>query len=125
MKTYNFQAEILKHENMDAAYITFPYNVEEEFGSKGQVKVKAIFEGKIEYRGSLAKMGLDCHCLGITKKIRELLGKRPGDFIQVTLYMDNDPRIVEVPEDLKEELQKNMLKETFIKLSYTKQKRAH
>jgi hypothetical protein len=122
MKAYQFQAEILKHEGMDAAYISFPYDVEKEFGKKGQVKVKVLFDEKVEYRGSLAKMGLDCHCLGMTQKVRELIDKRPGDTVNVTLYQDNEPRIVEVPEDLNVQLQLHKLEETFLKLSYTKQK---
>lgn len=40
MKSYSFQAQIQKHDGMDAAYITFPYDVEQEFGTKGQVKVQ-------------------------------------------------------------------------------------
>ncbi|MBP1990999.1 YdeI/OmpD-associated family protein [Paenibacillus eucommiae] len=122
MKVYSFEAEILKHDDMDAAYITFPYDVQKEFGAKGQVKIKAIFDGEVEYRGSLAKMGLDHHCLGITKKVREQLGKRPGDRIQVRLNKDEEARIVEIPADLQEELQAHKLEQAFLKLSYTKQK---
>ena len=122
VKTYRFQAEILKHEDMNAAYITFPYDVAEEFGVKGQVKVKAVFDGNIEYRGSLAKMGLDCHCLGMTKEIRGLLGKNPGDVVTVSLHVDNEPRFVDIPEDIKTGLKSSGLDEAFQKLSYTKQK---
>jgi hypothetical protein len=122
MKVYPFKAEILQHEGINAAYITFPYDVVEEFGMKGQVKVRVLFDEKVEYRGSLVKMGLDYHCLGITKMVREQIGKKPGDTVNVTLYQDNEPRIVEVPEDLMEQLQLHKLEETFLKLSYTKQK---
>lgn len=41
MKTYEFDAVIIKQGDIDAAYIEFPYDVEEEFGTKGQVKVRA------------------------------------------------------------------------------------
>ncbi|MFC5649089.1 YdeI/OmpD-associated family protein [Paenibacillus solisilvae] len=120
MKTYTFQAQILKHPDMDAAYIQFPYNVEEEFGAKGQVKVKAVFDGTAEYRGSLAKMGLDCHCLGVTKKVRGQLGKKPGEWVQVRLSQDTEPRIVEVPEDLLNELRHHKIESVFQQLSFTK-----
>lgn len=122
MKAYTFQVEILKHDGMDAAYITFPYDVEKEFGAKGQVKVKAIFDGHVEYRGSLAKMGLDCHCLGITKQIRKTLAKVPGQFIQVELIRDEEPRIVEVPEDVLQQLRIHKLENAYENLSYSKQK---
>lgn len=39
MKVYEFDAKIIKQDSIDAAYIEFPYDVEKEFGVKGQVKV--------------------------------------------------------------------------------------
>jgi len=47
---------------MDAAYIEFPYDVYKEFGKRGQVEVKASFDG-FEYRGSLVRMGMQSHCI--------------------------------------------------------------
>jgi hypothetical protein len=122
LKTYNFEAEMMKHEDMDAAYITFPYKVEEEFGTKGQVKVKVVFDESVEYRGSLAKMGLECHCLGIPQKTRVILRKGPGELVQVNLHKDEESRVVEIPDDLKIKLQQNQVEEAFSSLSYTRQK---
>ncbi len=122
MSKYRFEAMIYKAEDMDAAYITFPYDVEVEFGVKGQVKVKAVFDNRVEYRGSLAKMGLDRHCLGMTKQIRQLLSKNPGDIVSVELQKDNEPRDVEIPEDVKASLLNDGLDIVFQKLSYTKKK---
>lgn len=99
MKTYKFKAEIKKHPKVNAAFIEFPYSVEEEFGTKGQVKVRVEFDG-YEYRGSLAKMRHHCHCVSIIQEIRKAINKEPGDIIQVVLKKDESPRIVEVPEDL-------------------------
>jgi hypothetical protein len=123
LKVYNFEAEILKHDGMDAAYITFPYQVEKEFGVKGQVKVRAIFDETVEYRGSLAKMGLECHCLGLTQKIRKQLGKQAGDVIRVSLHADLEPREIAVPEDLQLALVQNNVESRFLSLSYTNRKR--
>ena len=122
MKTYQFQAEIIRHKEMDAAYILFPYSVEEEFGTKGQVKVKAVFDEKVEYRGSLANMKLAFHCLGLTKEVRGALGKQPGEFVDVSIQQDNEPRVVEVPSDFAKVLVENELTEAFGKLSYTNQR---
>jgi hypothetical protein len=55
MGIYEFDAEIIKHEAINAAFIEFPFDVEKEFGTKGQVKVHVTFNG-FEYRGSLANM---------------------------------------------------------------------
>ncbi len=122
MKIYEFDAEIKKHDTINAAFIEFPYNVEKEFGVKGQVKVRATFDG-YEYQGSLAKMGHRCHCLGITQKIRNEIGKNPGDIVRVTLTKDNEPRIIEIPDDLKKRFAENgEAKNFFDTLSFTNRK---
>ncbi len=123
MKTYEFDAVIKKQEDIDGAYIEFPYNVEEEFGVKGQVKVKVTFDG-YEYRGSLVKMGHPSHCVGITKKIRSEINKQPGDIVHIVLIKDESIRTVEIPEELKELLEGNKeALEFFNTLSYSNQKK--
>jgi hypothetical protein len=122
MKTYEFDAEIKKQDSIDAAFVEFPYEVEKEFGVKGQVKVLATFDG-CEYRGSLAKMGHNCHMLGMTQKIRAVIGKKPGDIVHVILKKDDEPRIVEIPEDFKKLLDENEQASGFFNtLSYTNKK---
>ncbi|MBW7476177.1 YdeI/OmpD-associated family protein [Paenibacillus oenotherae] len=98
-----FTAVINMHEGMDAAYIEFPFDVEALYGVRGQVKVKATFDG-YEYRGILAKMGLSCHCIGLTKAVRQSIGKQGGDSVHVTIERDAEPRMIEVPELLQAEL---------------------
>jgi hypothetical protein len=95
-----FDAIIIQHHNIDAAFVEFPFDVEKLFGTKGQVKIKALFDQQIEYRGSLAKMGQHCHCLGLTKEIRKTLQKTFGDSVHVLLEQDTEPRVVSVPEDV-------------------------
>ena len=65
MKIYEYDAVIEKYPALNATYIDFPFDVEKEFGTKGQVKVKATFD-KVDYRGSLARMKNPTHWLGIT-----------------------------------------------------------
>ncbi len=98
MKIYQFEAKMLSDDTHDWGYIEFPYDVQQEFGVKGQVKVLATFDG-YEYRGSLVKMGRQCHFIGITQPIRSIIGKNPGDMVLVTIQQDVAPRMVEVPED--------------------------
>lgn len=118
-KIYEFDAEIKKHPKIDAGFIEFPYNVEKEFGKKGQVKVTATFDG-YAYQGSLVKMGHDCHWLGVTKEVRNAIGKHPGDVVHVVLKQDTEPRIVQIPEDFGKVLEENPEANAFFeKLSYT------
>jgi hypothetical protein len=122
MPVYEFDAVIQKHESMDAAYIEFPYDVEKEFGVKGQVRVFAAFDG-YEYRGSLAKMGLPFHCLGVTQSIRKAIGKQPGDVVHVVIQQDIEPRIIKIPDDFQKQLEANVPAQNFFAgLSYSHQK---
>jgi hypothetical protein len=118
-----FTARIEQHQGMDAGYILFPFDVEALYGVKGQVKVKAVFDEKLEYRGSLVKMGFPCHMLGITKEIRQKLGKSLGDSITVEIEKDTETREVVVPGDLSLLLDQHPEgKKFFDSLSYTDRK---
>jgi hypothetical protein len=103
------------------AFVEVPFDVEKEFGSK-RPKVKAMIEG-IPYRGLLTRMGSDCHILGIRKEIREQLGRSFGDALTITVEPDAEPRLVQVPEELKQAFKtEKEAKALFEKLSYTHQK---
>jgi len=123
VKEYKFEAVIKASEiGSGGAYVEFPLDAEKEFGVKGRVPVVCFFEGA-EYRGSLVKMGGECHIIGLKKEIREKLGKDIGDKIRVSLTKDLAERTVEVHPLLSKEFKKNpSLKKAYEKLSYTKQK---
>lgn len=82
-KIYEFDAVIVKVQDMDGAYVEIPFDVKAEFG-KGRVPVSATFDGE-PYNGSLVRMGTPCHILGIRKDIRAKIGKQPGDTVHVVL----------------------------------------
>jgi hypothetical protein len=118
-----FTAKIEKHEGMDACYIVFPHDVSSLFGVKGQVKVKALFDDSVTYRGSLVKMGTPCHILGITKEVRFKLDKNYGDEVSVVLELDTDVREVIIPEDVSRLLEgQPKAMKYFQSLSYTDRK---
>ncbi len=103
------------------AFVEVPFDVEAAFGSK-KPKVKALIEG-IPYRGTLVRMGTECHLLLILKSIRDQAGKSFGDEVEITVEADAEPRVVDVPLDLKKALGKDRdAKAIFDKLSYTHQK---
>ena len=82
-KTYSFESEIKKVEDIDGAYIEIPFDVKAEFG-KGRVPVTATFDGEV-YEGSLVRMKTPCHIIGIRKEIRAKIGKQPGNSVKVTI----------------------------------------
>ena len=118
-----FSAEIQQHQDINAAFVNFPFDTVELFGKKGQVKVKVLLDDKVVYRSSLANMGGDCHRLGLTQAIRKELGKTFGDIVEVKLWEDKEERIVIVPDDVQELLNQNeKAKEFYDKMSYTYKK---
>lgn len=118
-----FKAKMEKsNDGMNTAFITIPFNVEKTYGTKGQVKVKASFDGH-PYRGVIANMGTGCHIIGVRKDIRAAIKKSVGDFVDVTIEKDTEERVVEVPEDLRAALSKSKKAEEFFNtLSFTNRK---
>lgn len=119
----HFTAIIQQHGNMNAAYVEFPFSVQELFGRKGQVKIRAVFDRHTEYRGSLSKMKSDHHLLGLTQEIRKQLGKTFGDEVSVSITEDTEERIVSISEDIAAVLNENLkAKALFEAMSYTHRK---
>lgn len=117
-----FKAQIKKVEGKNASYIEIPFDVEAVY-KKRRVKVKAKFDG-IEYRGSIVKMGMPCFMIGITKEIREKLNKTFGDTINVEIEEDLEERVIEIPKEFEEALNKNdKAKEFFNSLSFSMKKK--
>jgi hypothetical protein len=123
MGKLTFNAEILDAEiGIDAAFVKIPFDVKAELGSM-RPKVKAVFDGKVVYRGLLVRMKTPCHILGLRKDVRAQLGKNIGDVVQVEIEPDIEPRVVEIPDLLQKELDKEPeIGEFFKKLSFTHQK---
>lgn len=122
-KPITFSAEIQQHQDINAAFVNFPFDTVELFGKKGQVKVKVLLDDKVIYRSSLANMGCGCHRLGLTQAIRKDLGKTFGDIVEVKLWEDKEERIVIVPDDVQELINQNeKAKEFYDKMSYTYKK---
>ncbi len=120
-KIRKFEATIEQHGKQDAAFVSIPFDVEKAFGMK-RVKVKANFEG-IEYRGLIVNMGTGSHILGLTKEVRSSIGKSFGEMVQVTVEVDTEERIVDVPLELENFFKSHpQEKEFFDSLSYTNRK---
>ena len=87
-KTYEYDA-VIQPADKGGAYVIFPYDIRKEFG-KGRVKVRATFDGE-PYEGSVVNMGMKnadgtvCYIIGVLKRIREKIGKQPGDSIHITI----------------------------------------
>lgn len=112
---------VIQNAGGGGAFVEVPFDVEKEFGSK-RPKVKAMIEG-VPYRGILTRMGTDAHLLIVLKEIREQIGKTFGDEVTITVEPDTEPRVVELPAELKKAFRtEKEAKAFFEKLSYTHQR---
>lgn len=88
-KIYEFDAPLIAVNDMDAAYIAFPYDLRKECG-RGRMKVRAEFDG-VPYDGSIVNMGVRnekneiVYIIGVPKAIRRRMGSKPGDIIHVRI----------------------------------------
>src|ERR1019366_1335418 len=98
MKKYKFKATI--QPGIGGAGTGFSYDVEREFGTAARVPVKSTLDG-VPYSGSRIKCGAAEHMLGAVKAIREKIGKRPGEIIEVVVWKDEDERTIDVPAEFK------------------------
>lgn len=97
-------------------YVNVPFDVEKVYGTKGQVKVNATFDGE-PYRGIISNMGTGGHCLIVLKAIRAKIGKQVGDRVKITLERDTEPRVIEIPADFQKALYKNKAAKAFFEKS--------
>lgn len=102
---------IIQNAGGGGAFVEVPFDVEKEFGSK-RPKVKAMIEG-VPYRGTLTRMGTECHLLIILKEIREKISKTFGDEVTVTVEPDTEPRVVKIPPELAKAFQKEKAAEAY------------
>ena len=119
-KKHTFIA-IIQNPGGGGAFVEVPFDVERIFGSK-RPTVKAMIEG-VPYRGTLVRMGTECHLLLILKSIREQVGKTFGDEVKVSVELDVEERVVTIPLELKRAFKSDKdAKAAFEKLSYTHQR---
>lgn len=82
-------------------YLAVPFSVEEEYGTRGQVRVKGTIDGT-PFQSTLLASGGGDHHLVVKRDIRRKIGKEAGESVEVCLEMDITKRIVRAPKDLRE-----------------------
>jgi hypothetical protein len=80
------------------AGIKIPPEIVESLGGGKKPAVKVTLNGKT-YRSTVAVMGGD-YMVGVSAENRALTGTKAGDELDVTLELDSEPRVYELPEGL-------------------------
>jgi len=115
-----FKTKLLKSGDSEATWIELPFDVQDVYGAK-RAKVKVWINGA-EYRGSAVRMGSECYMVGVPKVFRDAAGIKAGDPVEVTMERDDDPRIVTLPDDLAQAIDKAGVRVAWDRLSFTRQK---
>jgi|SRR5215472_5507923 len=100
-------------------FICIPFDVKEVFG-KARVPVKLTIND-FTYRTTICVMG-GKYCVPLRKSNREGAGVKAGDVVQVSVVPDTEPRVVEVPADLRKFLHGSKVWDLFEKYSYSHKK---
>jgi Domain of unknown function (DUF1905)/Bacteriocin-protection, YdeI or OmpD-Associated len=121
-ESIEFDAEIVRASSTGAsAFVLFPLDTKEHFGTAGRVPVIATFDGE-PYRGSLMRYGGPKHMLIVLAEIQEKIGKRAGDTVHVTLQRDAAERSIDLDQDVADALAAADRLDEFRALSYSHQK---
>lgn len=118
-----FEAKLERPEGVGTwTFLAIPFNIEEAYGVKSQVRVKGTVNG-VQYKSSLMPNGDGTYFLVVNKSIRDAAGVSSGDSVYVVMERDTDIREVIVPDDLKNVLETDEnTKENFEQLSYSHKK---
>jgi len=104
-----------------ATGIKVPSEIVESFNAGKKPPVKITING-YTYRNTIAVMG-GVYMVGVSAAHRTGAGIEGGDEIEVTIQLDTDPRVVEIPAAFQKALNKNVAaKKYFDSLSNSKKK---
>jgi hypothetical protein len=115
-----FSAPIIEWDS--GAFVEFPFDTLELFGTEGRIPVVVEFDG-VPYQGTMLRYGTEKHIIILVKKIREAIGKQASDVVRVKVELDDQLRKMIVPDDVQKNLEMNPLAlEKYQKLAFTHQK---
>ena len=118
--TQTFTTTIVQDDQVNATGIPVPREVVESFQSGKKPRVKVTLND-FSFRTTVAAYG-DVFMLPLSQERRAAAGVKAGDPVQVTLELDTEPRVVEVPDDLAKALEETGVREAFERSSYTARK---
>jgi hypothetical protein len=116
-----YTTTITKEEDLNATGIPVPAEVVAAFGV-GKRPPVVVHIGGHSYRSTVAAYG-DVFMLPLSQERRAAAGVEAGQTVEITLELDDQPRTVDVPDDLAAALAgRPGLREAFDTLSYSARK---
>ena len=103
-------------------FMPIPFDTERVFGKRSRIAVRGTING-FSFRNSIMPTGDGGHEMMFAKVLQQGAKAKAGDTIDVYMELDEEPRTVELPDDLKAALQSDSKSSAlFDKLSYTHKK---
>lgn len=87
-------------------FFRVPCNVQEVFGSKDRISVSGTLNG-VHFRRSLFPRGDGSHYMLINREMRDRAGVSEGDTAELVLEPEHSTRVLALPAELQERLDKN------------------
>lgn len=120
---FHFTTQLIKGSDRRGwTFLNIPAKVSLKFHTKGRIKVA----GKIDmenFRTSLLPKGDGTHFLFVSQPLLKKIRKAAGDFVEVHLEEDLQPRSVDLPEDMRRALSQSPLAmATYQNFSYSHKK---
>lgn len=115
-----FRTEVLSN-GKTATGVRIPAEVVEALDAGKKPPVRVTISDVYTYRSTVATRG-GAYLLGISAQVREEADVAAGDMIDITLELDTEPRVIEVPDDLAAALI-GSARERFDALSYSGKQR--
>lgn len=119
MKT-TFTTTIHQEEGRPVTGIQVPEEVIIGFGKGKKPPVKVTLNG-YTYPSTIAVMG-GAYMISLSAENRAAAGVKGGDTLEVTLELDEEPRVVEVPVDLAQAIDSAGLTEKFNAMAFSHRK---
>jgi hypothetical protein len=118
-RPYSFEATVAQ--DGDAIFIEVPPDIVAALGRGKRPPVLVTLNG-YTYPWTIAVYGGNSY-LGLRREVREAAGLAPGQQLTVTLTLDDEPRTVDVPDDLARALDRDPgARAAFERRSYTERK---
>lgn len=103
-------------------YVDIPAAVCRKLPKKGRIKITGTIDSE-SFRTSLLPKGDGTHFLFVSQPLLKKINKTAGDFVEVNLEEDLQPRAVELPEDMHRALLLSPLAmDTYQNFSYSHKK---
>lgn len=97
MSKQSFRAKLEGSAKSAGTYVIVPADVMDTFGGRVRVPVRATING-VTWRTTIADMG-NGPMVGVTAATRTAAGIERGDRVTLTIALDTEERIVDVPAD--------------------------